>query len=413
MRFVKKDIDPNAPATADQTCSFESLIELSSRKFRGSVIAANDQSFRPKENLIQHEPVSPKHLNPGGASDGWETRRRRDPGHDWAIVRLGIPGVIRGAIIDTAFYYNNAAEYASLEACAMEGYPSEQDLTDPSVEWVELVPKSKLRFHHTHKFEINDERRFTHVRLNNIPSGGISRLRVFGEVVPDLREFAGLSIDLAAIENGGQLVSVSDEWHNKASNLLCPYVPYLAKREKWEASRRYVLDGKDWMIIKLAGAALIGQVIVDSEKVFYNHPDAISVYTCDATKDDMDDPNSWWEVVPYTKFRRDCRQKYNVASDRQATHVRLDCYPDGTLNQVCVLGNLTEKGKSDVALRWFNLLPAQHLNNLLGSLGVDAQAAQSLATQRPFSDAGAIESALAKLNAQDAETIRNLLALKK
>src|SRR6185503_851395 len=129
--------------------------------------------------------------------DGWETRRRREPGYDWCIVRLGMPGVIRGVVVDTAFFRGNFPAECSLEACSIEQTLDLEALQKAA--WEPLVPRSALKGDARNGFAIHDGRRWTHVRLNIFPDGGVARLRVHGEVLPDLRKLAagGGWVDLA------------------------------------------------------------------------------------------------------------------------------------------------------------------------------------------------------------------------
>ncbi len=87
------------------------------------VIAANDEFFAPKENLVKPgRPVFREgvYTDRGKWMDGWETRRRREPGHDWCVVRLGLPGRLRGVVVDTAHFKGNYPEACSIEGCAVE-----------------------------------------------------------------------------------------------------------------------------------------------------------------------------------------------------------------------------------------------------------------------------------------------------
>src|SRR4051794_35929894 len=161
--------------------SFTDLPDLAARTLGGTVMAASDESFEEKENLINPwaPDFTPHSFGPMGQEyDGWETRRRRTPGHDWAVVRLGRPGIIRGVVVDTAWFKGNYPPYASVEACAVDGYPEAGELTG----WTEIVPKSPLEGDMAHAFAVAAERRWTHVRLNIFPDGGVARLRVHGEV---------------------------------------------------------------------------------------------------------------------------------------------------------------------------------------------------------------------------------------
>ena len=116
--------------------------------------------------------------------DGWETRRRRGPGHDWAIVKLGTPGRIERIEIDTNHFKGNYPDSASIEGCFAPGGRID-DLA--SAAWRTLLPQTKLKAHHRHLFsrELRPIGAVSHVRLNIYPDGGVSRLRVYGTVGTD------------------------------------------------------------------------------------------------------------------------------------------------------------------------------------------------------------------------------------
>src|SRR5690242_954225 len=115
---------------------FTDLIDLASERLGGKVIAANDDFFAPKQNLLKASKpifIDGKYTSRGKWMDGWETRRRRTPGYDWCIIRLGQPGIVRGVVVDTAHFKGNYPESCSIEASA------EKD------KWVEILPKSALQ----------------------------------------------------------------------------------------------------------------------------------------------------------------------------------------------------------------------------------------------------------------------------
>ncbi len=163
-----------------------------------AVIAANDEFFAQRENLLVPEPAEfdPEHFgHKGKIMDGWETRRRRGASadhpwptaedHDWALVRLGAPGVIRGIVVDTAHFRGNYPQAVSVEGTSVPGSPSPEELLGDDVKWTTLVPRTPVGGHAANGFAVSVEQRFTHLRVNQHPDGGIARLRVYGEVVPD------------------------------------------------------------------------------------------------------------------------------------------------------------------------------------------------------------------------------------
>ena len=164
-------------------------------QLRGSVVAASDEFFAAKENLTKAAApvfVPEKYDAKGQVYDGWETRRRRGPGgklpdrsaRDWVIVRLGVPGVVRAIVVDTAFFTGNFPQACSADACSVTGYPAFEELAADSeaVAWQEIVPRGLVTGDARHAFKVSSSHRFTHVRLNIFPDGGVARLRLFGAI---------------------------------------------------------------------------------------------------------------------------------------------------------------------------------------------------------------------------------------
>src|SRR5712691_6988114 len=124
------------------------LIDLASERLGGVVLFANDEFFAPKENLLK--PTKPifiegKYTDLGKWMDGWETRRRRTPGHDWCVIRLGLPGVLKGVVVDTAHFKGNYPEHFSVEACDLGGkspYRNEKKfLNAADTKWFEVLSR--------------------------------------------------------------------------------------------------------------------------------------------------------------------------------------------------------------------------------------------------------------------------------
>ena len=170
-----------------QNMDFTELIDLASERLGGAVLYANDDFFAPKENLLKASTpvfIEGKYTDLGKWMDGWESRRRRTPGFDWCIIRLGLSGVIRGVVVDTSHFKGNYPEQCSIEACALDGLPSAEQLSSQSQEWIEILPKSNLNGDSINPFSVDSAERWTHLRFKIYPDGGVARLRVYGEVVP-------------------------------------------------------------------------------------------------------------------------------------------------------------------------------------------------------------------------------------
>jgi allantoicase len=330
----------------DSINSFPGLIDLCSERLGGKVLIASDEFFAEKENLLKAAPsvfIPDKYTNRGKWMDGWETRRKRTPGHDWCIIKLGCAGAISGVDIDTSHFLGNNPSFASLEACAVNGNTSVGALTKKEVRWEEILQKSPLKPGSHNLFSTASHERWTHVRFNIYPDGGVARLRLFGIVVPDWSRVKKRSVlDLAAVENGGVAVAASDMFFSPMNNLL---MPGRAKNmaDGWETRRRRG-PGYDWVIIKFGKAGLIKKVEVDTNHFKGNFPDQCSIDICyepTGRVDALTWPDvSWTEILPRTKLSADTRHffKRELKNIRPATHVRLNIYPDGGVSRLRAWG---------------------------------------------------------------------------
>jgi allantoicase len=326
--------------------SFTELPDLASRALAGSVVAANDEFFAARENLIRPEPPTQVHTfgHKGKEYDGWETRRRRSPGVDWAIVRLGVPGVVKGVVVDTAYFTGNYPPFVSVEAATVDDYPSAEEL--PDLSWEPLLEKSPIAGDTANAFEVHDDRVWTHVRLTIHPDGGVARFRVHGLPAPDRRFLTG-TIDLAALENGGRLVACSDAFYGSPANLI---LPGRARDmgEGWENARRRD-DGHDWAVFALAGAGVVRHVELDTSYFLGNAPGWVSLAGAQVSPEELDGPvdsrldrldDRWFDLVARRAAQPDTRHRFLVTETRPVTHVRLDVYPDGGMARLRVWGEL-------------------------------------------------------------------------
>jgi allantoicase len=321
--------------------AFTDLPDLAGERFGGAVVAANDEFFAPKEGLIK--PNAPEwreglYTERGKWMDGWESRRRRTPGHDWAIVRLGLPGVVRGVVIDTSFFTGNYPERASIEACAVEGTPPVDLLTSDAISWEPLLLETALQGNAPNAFDVAAAgRRVTHLRLNIFPDGGVARLRVHGDVVPDDRIFrVGREVDLAAMENGGFVVSCSDMHYGHRQNLILPGRS-THMGDGWETKRRRG-PGHDWTIVRLARRGTIERVELDTDHYKGNAPGRCMLEWCDAGDPFDADAAHWSTLVAESPLQPHARHVFDDVARSTATHVRLNIYPDGGVARLRLFG---------------------------------------------------------------------------
>ncbi|MGH3171096.1 MAG: allantoicase [Trebonia sp.] len=327
------------------------LPDLASRALRGSVVAASDEFFADKENLIA--PGTPTHRtatfgHKGQLYDGWETRRRRGPGgappgpgeHDWAIVRLGAPGVVAAVVVDTAFFTGNYPQSCSVEACYVSGHPSSFD----DATWAEIVPRGPLTGDSRHIFHVSAARRFSHVRLRIYPDGGVARLRVHGSVVPDPAFLEGLTFDLAALGNGGDIAACSDRFYSSPRNAISPGLSRVMG-EGWETRRRRE-PGNEWLIVRLAGQALISVAEIDTSGYIGNAPGAASLTGRDTTQ------SGWDVMLPSSSLLPDTPHRFRLPHPVPVTQVRLNVFPDGGVARLRLHGSLTGAGRAEIRRRW-------------------------------------------------------------
>ncbi len=313
---------------------FRRLPDLARRDVGGAVVWANDEAFAARQNLLTPGPAQfdPATFGPNGkVYDGWETRRRRQPGHDEAVVRLGAPGVVRGVVVDTSWFTGNYPPEAAVDGHGGDG------------EWFPLVPRSPLAGDSENPFPVTSPRRVTHVRLRIFPDGGVARLRVHGEALPDLGLLDALGVvDLAAVEHGGLILGCSNLFYSAPGNLLLPG-PARSMGEGWETARRRD-DGHDWVEIGLAAQGAVAVAEIDTSWFLHNAPGWAALRGRDG-----DGP--WRDLLPRTALTPDHRHRAVLDDPGPVTAVRLDAYPDGGLARIRLHGRFTEVGRAELAGR--------------------------------------------------------------
>ncbi len=327
---------------------FTELIDLASEKLGGAVLYANDDFFAPKENLLKPNApifIEGKYTDLGKWMDGWETRRRRSPRldekFDWCVIRLGLAGIIHGVIVDTSFFRGNFPSHCSLEACAIDGLPNIEQLLDTGTNWAEILPQAELKGDSQNRFTINYNRRITHLRLKIYPDGGVARLRVFGEVLPDWEALRrrNSEIDLAAAEHGGTVLEASDMFFGHRHNLIMPGRAQ-DMSDGWETKRRRG-EGFDWCVIKLGNAGTIKRVEVDTSHFKGNYPESCSI---EAGSNTNLDEIVWQELLPNTRLQAHTRHIFvdELENCGTVTHVRFNIYPDGGISRLRLYGRISE-----------------------------------------------------------------------
>ncbi|HEV2886492.1 MAG TPA: allantoicase [Jatrophihabitans sp.] len=341
---------------------FRGLADLAGRALGGSVVWTNDDFFASAHNLINPGPAvhDPAAFDARGkVYDGWESRRRRDDpdppadvapagrsaGYDEVILRLAVPGIVRGVLIDTSHFTGNFPPYASVEATTILGYPSAAELRVAT--WTPLLAKCELAgdAENAHPIFAADHLS-SHVRLRIYPDGGVARFRVHGEPLADPR-FLGGRVDLAATLNGGRILGCSNRFYSAPSNVLAPGRSSVMS-DGWENARRRD-GGNDWIEVQLAGAGTLHSVVIDTSRFVGNAPGAAMLSDLDTGE----------QLLPRTRLVPDTEHRFKVGSSAPVRRVRLDVYPDGGIARLRVLGELSADARAELGRRWLALLPDQ------------------------------------------------------
>ncbi|GAB1641815.1 allantoicase [Krasilnikovia sp. MM14-A1259] len=329
---------------------FTALPDLASRTLGASIVYANDEFFAAADHLLDPAPPAfePRTFDlRGQVYDGWETRRRRTDGTDHVIVRLGAPGVVYGVDVDTTFFVGNYPPHASIDACALDGYPDADELA--AADWVSLVPMSPLKGDGRNLFVVDMPYRFTHVRLTIHPDGGVARLRVHGEVVADPRLLPGV-FDVAAALHGGRIAGCSDRFFGHPESMLAPGLA-ASMGDGWETARRRD-DGNDWALVELAVPAVIELAELDTTWFKGNAPGRAGLHAVDVRSGSLDDAADWFELLPPVRLMPDTPHRFPVTVVPAATHVRLDIFPDGGMARLRLFGRPDPAGADALQARF-------------------------------------------------------------
>lgn len=324
-------------------------INLASERLGAIGLSTSDEFFAPLSRMLKDEPavfLPGEYDDNGKWMDGWESRRKRVPGHDWAIIRLAMPGRVFGFDIDTSFFTGNYPPHASIEAAYVEG----GDPDEPT-EWVEILSKTSLGPSQHHYVEIDDQAKradvWTHLRLHIYPDGGVARLRVFGAAHFDWdRVDASAEVDLAYIFHGARALAWSDAHYGSPERMLGPGRG-INMGDGWETARRRG-PGHDWTILKLGHAGTIGRIVVDTAHFKGNFPDTCELmgaylpdHVGDFSDEQIRDSEAWKPILPRTKLQMDHVHSFTgdaVQAIGPVTHVRFAIHPDGGVSRLRLFG---------------------------------------------------------------------------
>jgi allantoicase len=319
------------------------LVNLASPRLGSQALAASDEFFAPKERLLEDGAavfIPDKYDAHGKWMDGWESRRRRDGGHDHCLIRLGVKGIVHGVDIDTSHFTGNYPPAAALEACLSEAEPG------PDAAWREIVAPVPLGPSAHHFLAVPACGPFNYLRLHIYPDGGVARLRVYGEPVASWEEAARDRVhELSALKNGGRIVAYNDAHYGTVWTLLTEGRG-LNMGDGWETRRRRE-PGNDWIIVRLGAAGHLERIVIDTCHYKGNYPDRASLQAAfvEAGTDNAIVTQSmfWPELLPPQKLSADAVHEFDEGSLSTlgaVNYVKLNIFPDGGVSRLRVFGRL-------------------------------------------------------------------------
>lgn len=327
---------------------FTKMTNLAAEKLGGKALLCSDDFFAEKENLLKPGRgifIADKYTDRGKWMDGWESRRKRTPGHDWCVVQLATTGKIYGVDIDTNHFLGNHPPFASVDAARVTADGS----FDPDkILWKEIIPKSALQPGSQNFFEIKDQDIYSHLRLNIYPDGGVARMKVYGEVYRDWTEVnKDETIDLAAAVNGARSVLCNDMFFSHMDNLIMPGRG-VNMGDGWETKRNRTAGNKDWVVVSLAHKGIIEKILIDTCHFKGNYPDSCMIEGCNIfgheEKNLESDEIKWQMILPQSKLTADHEHLFNkeIKEKGPFTHVRLTIFPDGGISRMKLFGKITD-----------------------------------------------------------------------
>ncbi|HEY6562795.1 MAG TPA: allantoicase [Polyangiaceae bacterium] len=333
------------------TATFTDLVDLAAAGLGGRVVGVSDDFFASGDNLLRAGRalfIEDKYTDRGKWMDGWESRRKREPGHDWCVIELGAPGVIQAFDIDTDHFLGNHPPFAAVAGLSAKRSTALSELQNGT--WTDLLDQAPLRPGSHNLFTAHAAQALSHVRLSIFPDGGVARFRVFGKVVADWAHqpvdaetaphVAPDDVDLAAVLNGATALACSDAFFGPMNNLLLP-----GRAENmgggWE-TRRKRAPGHDWILIRLAARGVPRVIEVDTHHFKGNYPDRCALESIDAPGARITElvQASFRPLLPEVKLSAHARHFFRseLVTPAAATHVRLNVFPDGGVSRLRIWG---------------------------------------------------------------------------
>ena len=316
------------------------MVDLAQSRLGTKVVYKTDEFFAPAKRIINPWPpifkegVFDKH---GKWMDGWETRRKRNKGHDFLILKLGRPGKIYKVDIDTSYFNGNQPSKISLEACY-----SKNKLPSKNSKWINILNKKSTKPNSHHFFNIKNKSIFTHVKLNIYPDGGVARIRIYGKMVIK-KKFGKKIINLTSVLNGATPIACNNEHFGRAENILAPGTGK-NMGDGWE-TRRSRGKNFDWLILKCATAGKINKIQIDTHHFKGNYPDRCSLqaaYLNNKTsfKNVVKKSKKWNFLLNKVKLHAHKKHNFNnkQMKKNKINYIRINIFPDGGISRIRAFG---------------------------------------------------------------------------
>ncbi len=318
------------------------LIDLAQSRLGSKIVYKTDEFFAPAKRIISPWPPVFKEGvfdKNGKWMDGWETRRKRNKGNDYLILKLGKTGRIYKVDIDTSYFSGNHPSKVSLEACY-----SKKELPGKNSKWITILKKTPTKANSHHFFKIKNKSIFSHVRLNIFPDGGVARLRIYGSM--DIKKkFGKKTFNLTSVLNGATPIVCNNEHFGRAENILAPGIGK-NMGDGWE-TRRSRGKNVDWLIIKCAAPGKIKNIQIDTHHFKGNYPDRCSVQGAYidrkiSSKSIINNSKKWKFLLNKVKLFANKKHNFKNISmkNKKINYIKINIFPDGGISRIRAFGKI-------------------------------------------------------------------------
>ncbi|KAJ3364860.1 hypothetical protein HDU91_002424 [Kappamyces sp. JEL0680] len=273
--------------------AFLSLPDLACKGNGGKVLFATDDFFAVAENAIEdHDPVwDPNSYTPEGKEMDVESA-------------IGKRSSVRGS---------KASEQLLKDVEQIESH-----------KWQTILPFTKLgpgvpESRHHYVASTDQSSRFTHLRVNVFPDGGLARLRVYGRVLPSWDSIT--TGDFASLAYGN------------------PNRPAIFKMG---SDGMIEMVGKEWAVIQLGHACKVESLIIDTNHYKGNYPESCLVEYAGA-QSGIPQESDWSVLLARTKLGPHQEHVFSssqlAVGDHSVGFLRVTQYPDGGISRLRLFGS--------------------------------------------------------------------------